>query len=69
MCGMHWMLIPGPENPYDSVWGIGAGLGAKIPIPRVSLEAELPAHVILSDYGNFDFEWLYFYPVTVGIRF
>jgi hypothetical protein len=44
-------------------------LGAKIPIRRVALEAELRAHVILSDYGNFDFERVYFYPLTVGMRF
>jgi hypothetical protein len=66
---MHWMSIPGRTNPYGSAWGVGAGLGAKIPIRRVTLEPELRAHVFLSDYGNFDFEWSYFYPVTVGLRF
>jgi hypothetical protein len=54
--GMHWMSIPGDQNPYGSVWGVGTGLGAKIPIRRVTLEAELRAHAILSDYGNSDFE-------------
>jgi hypothetical protein len=67
--GMHWMSIPGRRNPHGTVWGLGTGLGAKIPIGRATLEAELRAHAILSDYGNADFAASYFYPMTVGLRF
>jgi hypothetical protein len=67
--GMHWMSIPGRSNPDGNVWGVGVGLGAKIPVRRVTLEAEMRAHAILSDYGNSEFEASYFYPLTVAVRF
>jgi hypothetical protein len=67
--GMHWMSIPRRPNPYGGAPGVGVGLGAKIPIRRVTLEVETRAHAILSDYGNSDFEASYFYPLTVGVRF
>lgn len=67
--GMHWMSIPGRANPYGRAPGAGVGFGARIPIRRVTLEAELRAHAILSDYGNSEFELSHFRPLTMGVRF
>jgi hypothetical protein len=67
--GMHWMTIPGRHNPYGRVLGAGVGAGAEIPVRRIALRIETQAHIILSDYGNYDFEWSSFWPVTLGLRF
>jgi hypothetical protein len=67
--GMHWMSIPGRRNPYGTVWGVGVGVGGEFPIGRIALKAETRAHIILSDYGNSDFETSTFWPLTVGVRF
>jgi hypothetical protein len=67
--GMHWMSIPGRRNPYGTVWGVGVGGGAEFPIRRIALKAETRAHVILSDYGNSDFETSAFWPLMIGVRF
>ncbi len=56
-------------KPYGAVWGLGTGLGVKIPVRQVALELEVRAHAILSDYRNSDFEASYFYPMRVGLRF
>ena len=50
-------------------WGAGVGAGAEIPIRRMAVTVETRAHVILSDYGNYDFETSLFWPVTLGVRF
>lgn len=67
--GMHWMSIPGRRNPYGSVWGAGIGAGAEFPVRRIAVKLETRAHIILSDYGNSDFETSSFWPVTLGVRF
>jgi len=67
--GVHWMSIPGRRNPYGRVWGTGVGVGVEVPIRRVVLQVETRAHIILSDYGNSDFETSSFSPVTFGVRF
>ena len=61
------MNIPGHSNPYGTIAQVGWLLGAKIGTGRVRGLVEMQDQLIVSDYGNDEFEASRFVPVRVGV--
>jgi hypothetical protein len=68
--GMHRTQSVGESpNIYGWVPGAQAGLGMRIPVGVTTVFAEVRWNLILSDYGNGDFQPSTYVPVSVGVLF
>lgn len=67
--GAYSMEIPGNPNPYGIVASVNAGVGVQFPLGPIRAFIELQSRLILSDYGNSDFETSTYLPLSAGVRF
>ena len=65
--GVCRMNIPGNPNPYGTIPQVGWLVGATIGEGRVRGLIEVHDQLILSDYGNDEFEGSRFIPVRLGV--
>jgi hypothetical protein len=69
--GLHRMQqVDRSPNVYGWVSGVHAGAGLRVGIRSgLAVFAEVRRHLILSDYGNGDFELSTYTPLSVGVVF
>lgn len=65
--GVYDLSIPGRPDPYGRVGGIGLLFGAKLGRERVRGLVEIQQQLVLSDYGNGDFNFVSFVPLRFGV--
>lgn len=66
--GGYRLRIDRSRNPYGITPGLHAGAGVRIPTAGGWLVVEGGAAVMLTDYGNQDFEPSTYFPLTIGFR-
>lgn len=66
--GMYRMSITGRPNPYGWVPSVHAGAGIRVPVGGWTLTVEIQPQLILSDYGNRNFQPSSYVPLLLGAR-